>query len=79
MTTGNLDAVNSRVQETIRFVERALIDFGLMDAFESRSPYEQAECLQRIAAAVRPKEQDHRVSVLLDDLARGAPLAPSRA
>jgi hypothetical protein len=79
MTTGNLDAVKLRFQETTGFVERALIDFGLMEAFESRSPFEQAECLQWIAAAIRPKEQDHRVSVLLDDLARGAPLAPSRA
>ena len=62
--------------ETRHFVERALIDFGLLEAFEHRSLQQRANCLQWIAAASEPTEQEDRVSRLLDALADGGPLGP---
>jgi len=64
-------------KETVRFVKRALLDFGLIEQFEARPSSEQAECLWWIAAAPDSSEEDARVARLLDDLAAGRPL-PSR-
>ena len=45
-----------------------------MDAFESRLPVERRECLRWVAAARGYRDEEDRVSRLLDDLAFGNPL-----
>ena len=67
-------AVADRFQETSGFVQRALRDFGLLDAFESQPDEDQAACMRWADAAVDDRDQEARVSQLLDFLARGLPL-----
>jgi DNA-binding MarR family transcriptional regulator len=54
--------------QSSQFVERALRDFGLLDTFESRTPEEREGCLQWIADAAGEREEERRVSRLVDDL-----------
>jgi len=70
--TGQFDATRG-------FVERALRDFGLMEAFEERPPEERAACLLWIAASTDSHEEEDRVSRMLDALAGGGPLVPRQA
>jgi hypothetical protein len=58
-----------RFHESRQFAERALRDFGLMDAFESRPPKERERCLRWIAGAAGEREEEDRVSRVLDSLA----------
>ena len=69
MTLRELQAITPEQQEVTQFVERALLDFGLMEAFESRPSDERAEYLRWIGAASGERAQEVRVSRLLDDLA----------
>ena len=61
------------------FVERALIDFALEEAFEARPAAERAACLHWISGAFCRDEEDSRVSELLDALDAGKPLPPGSA
>lgn len=63
-----------RFQKTSEFVERALKDFELFDAFLSRSIEERTSCLKWIDAAVGETAQEDRVSDMLDCLAFGREL-----
>ena len=67
-----------KIDETRQFVQRALLDFGLLDAFEHRSVGKREGCLRWIAAAPDRSEEEDRVSHLLDALASGRPLGPQR-
>jgi len=64
------------ISETRRFVERALLDFELSEAFARRSCRERAAFLEWIAAASDASEMEDRVSCLLDALDCGGPLVP---
>jgi DNA-binding MarR family transcriptional regulator len=64
-----------RLHESRQFVDRALQDFGLMEAFESCSPQERDGCLRWIASAAGEREEEKRVSRLLDDLSQNRTLA----
>jgi len=66
-------------QRKLRLVERALRDFGLMEAFEERPLEERAACLLWIAASTDSDEEEDRVSRMLDALAGGGPLVPRQA
>jgi hypothetical protein len=77
MVAQNSRAETGQVDETHHFVERALLDFGLLDTFGHRSDRERAECLRWIASAQDGDEEEDRVSCLLDALASGGPLVPS--
>jgi hypothetical protein len=72
-----LQAQGNQVDATLQFIDRALTDFGLLEAFEHRPPGERAECLRWISASVDSRERDDRVSWLLDALAAGTALVPA--
>ena len=74
--TLNQRVETDRIDETRRFVERALLDFGLLDEFEHQSVLKRTECLRWIADASDRSEEEDRVSRLLDALASGGPLVP---
>ena len=73
----SLEAATRQIDETRNFVDRALRDFGLLEAFECRPPRERAECLRWIAASSDSCEEEDRVSCLLDALSAGDPLVPA--
>ena len=66
-------------EESQRFVERALLDFGLMDAFRFRPGEERVKCLHWIADAADSRVEEDRVSYLLDALAHGEALMPAES
>lgn len=53
------------------FFERALTDFGLLEAFQRWPVREKSACLAWIEASVDGGEEEERVSRLLDALANG--------
>jgi hypothetical protein len=57
------------ISATRHFVERALIDFELDEAFRKRPPSEQTQWLTWISSAPGEKAEEYRVSLLLDALA----------
>ncbi len=57
------------ISATKHFVERALLDFELDEAFKNRPAPEQAQWLSWIASAPSEKAEEYRVSLLLDALA----------
>jgi hypothetical protein len=65
---------SQRFEEATLFVERALIDFALLDEFESRPAADRQALLQWIAAARDEEAEEDRVSRLLDALDAGTPL-----
>lgn len=69
-----------RFNESHLFLERALMDFGLMDAFDSRPRVERQRCMEWIAAAGEDREEEKRVSRVLGALSRGKalPATPGR-
>ena len=71
-----LQVATRQIDVTRDLVERALIDFGLREAFECRPRRERAECLRWIAASSDGGEEGDRVCSLLDALASGGRLVP---
>jgi DNA-binding MarR family transcriptional regulator len=63
-----------RLKQSGQFVDRALRDFGVLDAFESRTPREREGCLQWVAEAAEEREEERRVSRLVDDLSNNRAL-----
>ena len=53
------------------FVRAALQRQGLMDAFESRPPYQRNDYLGWISRAKRPETREKRLAQMLDELAGG--------
>ena len=53
------------------FVEAALVDRGLMEAYRSRPPYQQNDYIGWITGAKRPATQQKRLNQMLDELERG--------
>jgi hypothetical protein len=78
MTGRGSHAVATQIGESRSFVERALLDFGLLEAFEYRPARERAQCLIWIAASSDSSELEDRVSWLLDALSSGEPLVPHK-
>jgi hypothetical protein len=76
-----MEATASRRSKTARevrlFAERALVDFGLMEAYQSREASEREECLRWLQASRGDVEEERRVSLLLDSLWERAPLPGS--
>jgi len=66
-----IDALNT-VEETsgsVRdFIERALKDFALAEVYALRPSRERTRCIAWIAAAGRAREEEERVSQLLEAL-----------
>ena len=54
------------------FVERALLDRGLMEAYQQRPPYQRNDYLGWIAQAKREPTKLRRLAQMLDELAQGA-------
>jgi len=72
------EVVTGQIDETCGFVERALLDFGLQEAFKARPQREQDESLSWIAGSPDTGEEENRVSYLLDALAHGNSLVASQ-
>ncbi|RMF89718.1 MAG: hypothetical protein D6733_05710 [Methanobacteriota archaeon] len=53
------------------FVRQALVDRGLMDAYQSRPPYQRNDYLGWINRAKRPETKQKRLSQMLEELASG--------
>lgn len=53
------------------FVERALLDRGLMEAYRRRPPYQRNDYLGWITQAKREATKLRRLAQMLDELARG--------
>lgn len=53
------------------YVEAALLERGLMDAYRSRPAYQQNDYIGWIAGAKRPETRDKRLAQMLDELAGG--------
>ena len=53
------------------FVERALLDRGLMEAYRQRPPYQRNDYLGWITQAKREPTRQRRLAQMLDELARG--------
>ena len=73
MTTERATA-RQRLQITTEFVERALLDFELWEAFQARAQEERDACLAWVDAALGERAQEERVSEVLDCLALQRPL-----
>jgi DNA-binding MarR family transcriptional regulator len=73
-----LPSPSTPLNQSRQFVERALQDFGLIEAFESRPSLERERCLRWIAAAEGEREEERRVSRVLDDLSSGRALPQGR-
>jgi uncharacterized protein YdeI (YjbR/CyaY-like superfamily) len=52
-------------------MEKALVEFGLMEAFRARPPYQQNDYVWWITSAKRSETQQGRVAQMLDELSRG--------
>jgi len=69
--------VNSQDQSRLRrprnpmpdFVRAALLRQDLLDAFESRPPYQRNDYLGWISRAKRPETREKRLAQMLDELA----------
>ena len=72
MTNPTLDLLSPT--EAIQFAERALTDFDLFETFRSRSPDERERCLRWLSEARDARDEEDRVSHLLDTLWFGHPL-----
>ncbi len=53
------------------FVERALLDHGLMEAYRQRPPYQRNDYLGWITQAKREPTKLRRLAQMLDELAQG--------
>lgn len=53
------------------FVERALMEAGLMDAYEARPPYQRNDYLLWINEAKRQETKNKRLRQMLDELKVG--------
>lgn len=71
--------MNSQDQSRLRrprnpmpdFVRAALLRQDLLDAFESRPPYQRNDYLGWISRAKRPETREKRLAQMLDELAGG--------
>jgi uncharacterized protein YdeI (YjbR/CyaY-like superfamily) len=52
-------------------VAQALVEFGLMEAYRDRPPYQQNDYLLWINQARRPETRDKRIGQMLDELTGG--------
>lgn len=53
------------------FVEQALVESGLIDAYRSRPPYQQNDYVGWISRAKREETRQKRLAQMLDELRRG--------
>ena len=72
--TSERATTKERMDDTKAFVERALIDFELNEAFWARPSRERDACLRWVDAALGERAQEERVSEVLDCLAFGRAL-----
>jgi hypothetical protein len=70
----SIDQVQPNLREGREFAYRALMDFGLMEAFEARSPIEREASLAWLDRASSMAEQERGVTKLLRLLGQGSPL-----
>lgn len=53
------------------YVRTALVERGLMDAYQNRPPYQQNDYIGWISRAKRAETQQKRLTQMLDELERG--------
>jgi len=72
MMSQPLSSLQRPVQEMSAEVESALVEFGLMEAYRDRPPYQQNDYLLWINQAKRPETRDKRIAQMLDELTDGS-------
>ena len=53
------------------FMESALVEFGLMQAYRDRPDYQQNDYVRWVTSARRPETQQRRLAQILDELKGG--------
>jgi uncharacterized protein YdeI (YjbR/CyaY-like superfamily) len=71
MSKDGFSNLSRPIQPMPDFVERALEERGLMDAYRERPPYQQNDYLGWINRAIRPQTKEKRLTQMLDELERG--------
>jgi uncharacterized protein YdeI (YjbR/CyaY-like superfamily) len=67
----DFSSLSRPIQEMQDFVEEALAERGLMDAYRNRPPYQQNDYMGWINRAKRPDTKMRRLEQMLDELERG--------
>ena len=71
MSESNFSSLSRPIQSMPDFVEDALIENHLLDAYKSRPPYQQNDYLSWINRAKRPETKEKRLAQMLYELERG--------
>jgi uncharacterized protein YdeI (YjbR/CyaY-like superfamily) len=71
MNTTDFSGLSRPIQPMPDFVRDALVERGLVAAYESRPPYQQNDYLSWIDRAKRPQTKEKRLHQMLDELERG--------
>lgn len=71
MPEDDLSSLSRPIQPMPEFVEKALKQRGLMEAYRRRPPYQRNDYLSWINRAVRPQTKEKRLQQMLDELDRG--------
>lgn len=71
MSKSGFDRLSRPIEEMPPFVERALNERELLDAYRRRPAYQQNDYLAWIRRAVRPETKKRRLEKMLSELASG--------
>ncbi|MGD8821923.1 MAG: YdeI/OmpD-associated family protein [Anaerolineales bacterium] len=71
MPEADLSSLSRPIQPMPEFVEQALKQHDLMEAYRQRPPYQRNDYLSWINRAVRPQTKEKRLLQMLDELERG--------
>jgi uncharacterized protein YdeI (YjbR/CyaY-like superfamily) len=71
MSKGRSSSLKRPLNEMPDFVRDALLERGLMDAYEGRPPYQRNDYLGWITRAKRQETREKRLAQMLDELKDG--------
>jgi uncharacterized protein YdeI (YjbR/CyaY-like superfamily) len=71
MSTEDLSSLSRPIHPMPDFVEQALMERGLMQAYRQRPPYQRNDYLGWINRAKRPQTKEKRLSQMLEELEQG--------
>jgi uncharacterized protein YdeI (YjbR/CyaY-like superfamily) len=71
MSKGRSSSLKRPLNEMPDFVRDALLERGLMDAYEGRPPYQRNDYLGWITHAKRQETREKRLAHMLDELENG--------
>ena len=71
MPNSDLSTLSRPIQPMSPFIRDALVERGLLEAYQARPPYQRNDYLGWINRAKRQDTKDKRLAQMLDELARG--------